>query len=984
MGFSLSTVAQIRCGTVEYTEKLQEQRLLIEDKLQFEKWLQDRKQERARRTGALRTAATYQVPVVVHIIHNGEAIGSGKNISDAQVLSQISVLNKDYQRLNADASETPADFLPFAGAFDVEFIMAKQDPEGLSTNGIVRVQGPKNSWTMNDNYTLKALSYWPAEDYLNIWVCNLTDFLGFAQFPVSGLPGLENSSTNRLTDGVVIASDVFGSSDDGAFDLDPNYNKGRTATHEVGHFFGLRHIWGDDNGACTGDDYVDDTPNQSGSTSGCPSHPRVTCTSFTSMFQNFLDYTNDQCMNLFTLGQVGRMATVIENSPRRGSLTTSPGLSEPAPIANDLGIKEILSPSAGECPAPFQPIIEVRNYGNNVVTSARLRVRRDGVAVETKDVTFSPAIALLDSRTVVFNNVTLTAGNHNVAFEILQTNGVADPQPSNNNADRDVLVPQNIAIPFLENFNTIPASWTIINPDQYLTWELANTPSTGSNKALKIALFDYEDHEGEIDVLLTPVFDLSAQPAAQLKFDVAHARYQNSNDGLKVIVLSDCNADLQQGIVVYSKTGAALATTTPSTLPFTPGSPDEWRKESIDLSTYIGQPNLQLAFVSVNDWGNNLFIDNISLTTTPINDVSLLDITAPSPVTCANVVTPVIRIKNAGTLVNTLSVVVSVNGNLSTVNLEDLNLSGEMEAAISLNAVTLNTGVNLLSFELIDPNGSDDFNPEDNTMSSTIVVNKPSDKIPILQNFESSVDQGWTTINPHGGMNWQEITLQDNHAQYFNSFANLTFGDKAWMVSPVLDFSDIEGASLAYDVSYAQRGNALDKLHVLVSTDCGISFQDTIATLSGPALSNGRTSNANWEPSGENDWLGISHVLSAYAGQSQVRIAFVAENDNGNNLYIDNITFFVSEEPIKLSETFSIYPNPTTSDIATITFSLPEKGSVTLELIDAVGKVIWREVINDVLNQTFDFSVANYADGVYTLRMKTGTDVFIKRLMVVR
>jgi hypothetical protein len=101
-------------------------------------------------------------------------------------------------------------------------------------------------------------------------------------------------------------------------------------------------------------------------------------------------------------------------------------------------------------------------------------------------------------------------------------------------------------------------------------------------------------------------------------------------------------------------------------------------------------------------------------------------------------------------------------------------------------------------------------------------------------------------------------------------------------------------------------------------------------------------------------------------------------------LYIDNITFFVSEEPIKLSETFSIYPNPTTSDIATITFSLPEKGSVTLELIDAVGKVIWREVINDVLNQTFDFSVANYADGVYTLRMKTGTDVFIKRLMVVR
>jgi hypothetical protein len=185
-------------------------------------------------------------------------------------------------------------------------------------------------------------------------------------------------------------------------------------------------------------------------------------------------------------------------------------------------------------------------------------------------------------------------------------------------------------------------------------------------------------------------------------------------------------------------------------------------------------------------------------------------------------------------------------------------------------------------------------------------------------------------------------------------------------------------------VSYARRGAALDVLYVLVSTDCGISFQDTIARLSGDALSNGRTSNASWEPQEDNDWLGINQVLSAYAGLPQVRIAFVAENNNGNNIYIDNITFFVSEEPIKLTEIFSIYPNPTTSDFATITFNLPEKGSVTLEFIDAIGKVIWREVINEVLNQTFDFSVANYADGVYIVRMKTGNEVFMERLVVVR
>src|SRR5690606_26343498 len=110
----------------------------------------------------------YQVPVVVHVIHNGEPVGVGANIPDAQILSQLQVLNEDFKRLNADASETPAMFAPVAGSLDIEFVMAKQDPEGLATNGIVRVQGTKSSYSLEDNYLLKSESYWPAEDYINI------------------------------------------------------------------------------------------------------------------------------------------------------------------------------------------------------------------------------------------------------------------------------------------------------------------------------------------------------------------------------------------------------------------------------------------------------------------------------------------------------------------------------------------------------------------------------------------------------------------------------------------------------------------------------------------------------------------------------------------------------------------------------------------------------------------------------------------------
>src|SRR5690606_1866302 len=135
----------------------------------------------------------------------------------------------------------------------------------------------KNSYTINDNYVLKAHSYWPAEDYLNVWVCNMTGLLRYAQFPVSPLPGLENSSNNRLTDGVVIAYNVFGSDDYGSFNLLSKYKKGRTTTHEIGHFLGLRHIWGDDEGSCDGTDYVNDTPNQSDRSTGCPNYPQTSC-----------------------------------------------------------------------------------------------------------------------------------------------------------------------------------------------------------------------------------------------------------------------------------------------------------------------------------------------------------------------------------------------------------------------------------------------------------------------------------------------------------------------------------------------------------------------------------------------------------------------------------------------------------------------------------------------------------------------------------
>lgn len=320
--FSFSTNAQRkRCGTVDYMKSLSKQKLFNETKKQFEDWLHQNLRTRKTEKNVRTEITNYKVQVVVHVIHNGEAVGTGTNIPASQINSQLKVLNDDFNRGNADTVNTPSEFKPLAGKMNIQFVLASTNPSGQLDSGIVRVKGTQATWTMADNKTLKSLSYWPAENYLNIWVCDITDFIAYTQFPESTLAGLVNAPTNRLTDGIVVWYQAFGSVNDGDFDLDPVLNLGRTVTHEVGHFFGLRHIWGDTTN-CAGTDFVADTPSQN-QTSGCPVHPQKDCpldNPVEKMFQNYLDYSDDACMNIFTQGQIDRMKVVLENSPRRFSL----------------------------------------------------------------------------------------------------------------------------------------------------------------------------------------------------------------------------------------------------------------------------------------------------------------------------------------------------------------------------------------------------------------------------------------------------------------------------------------------------------------------------------------------------------------------------------------------------------------------------------------------------------------------------------------
>ena len=257
------------------------------------------------------------IPIVVHVLHRGEAEGTGYNISMTTIQSQIDVLNEDFRRLNADAINTPSVFQSLASDFGIEFKLACIDPNDNSTNGVVRKYTPLSSFSTfnklrpdktidDDAVGIKTATNgsvaWNTERYLNIWVCNLEDLLGYGTWPA-------DYSVYPQFDGIVVGKNAFGRNG-GTL---TGFDKGRTATHEIGHWLNLFHLWGDEanNNLCTLDDLVGDTPQQKGNSifniGGAPTFPELTLRCNTSdpsiMFMNYMDYVNDNIYNLFTIGQ---------------------------------------------------------------------------------------------------------------------------------------------------------------------------------------------------------------------------------------------------------------------------------------------------------------------------------------------------------------------------------------------------------------------------------------------------------------------------------------------------------------------------------------------------------------------------------------------------------------------------------------------------------------------------------------------------------
>lgn len=553
------------------------------------------------------------IPIVIHVIYNN----SSQNISNAQIQSQIDVLNEDFRRLNSDTNITRNIFKPVAGDAMIQFCLAQRDPAGNLTDGIIRTYTTQSSWGCDDSMKFSAYGGqdgWPGDQYLNIWVCNLNCANGYAYYP----------GTPDPYDGVVVHYYVFGR----VGNVAPGHN-GRTGTHEVGHYLGLYHTF--DYGTCAGispnncvssGDKMCDTPSSDYPGYGCDTMLN-NCTEipvdFPNQIENYMDYADDMCRNMFSLDQINRMRAMLLSF--RNILLISPGCISPLTSYYDAALLEIAKPFAEMCSSSLAPLIKIGNISSSALNALEIYYRIDGGAYSLYN--WNGAIATGYSAWATLPVISVTAGAHIFDCYLDNPNGFTDQNAANDTANIsfDNLISGNgVLIPFNEGFeNGIfpPPGWFLSNPDYDRIWE-PNSSAGGYGASTACAYFRnfYNGSTGTHDGLITPKLDFTVTGNTSVMFDVAYAAPNSPfyADTLKLFYSLDCG---ETWIQVYVKGGNQLSTA-PAPVTFSEFTPDssEWRTETVPVAAATGNPLVTFKFENVSRWGNNLYLDNINIPVT--------------------------------------------------------------------------------------------------------------------------------------------------------------------------------------------------------------------------------------------------------------------------------------------------------------------------------------------------------------------------------
>jgi PKD repeat protein len=523
---------------------------------------------------------TYIIPVVIHVVHQY----GPENISDAQVLDCIRLLNEDFRKLNPDTSLIVPALAGVAADCEIEFRLATIDPNGNCTNGIDRIYSDL-TYQADDNAKLNP---WPSNKYLNIWSVNSLQNSGaaaYAYYPGTAPPG---------ADGILSRHDYIGSIGSSAA------SHRHTITHEVGHCLNLAHVWGSTNspGVACGDDNVADTPETEGWTS-CNLSASVCNPPIIENVQNMMEYSYCSCM--FTFGQRNRMfAALNSNAGGRNQLVSPANLSATgalaspppvcAPVADFYAVKR--STCAG------RPIYFTDQTWNGHPTSWNWSFPGG-----------TPSASVDSNPVVVYN----TPGTYDATLTVTNAGGT---DVITRSGFIRVSSATGVTTPILISFD-LPSDfpgaggWVNDADADGFTWTRFTNAGAGGS-ATSIKMDNYRSPAGRLDEYITPPFDITNMTAVKFRFQVANAqRNSNSSDQLRVFTSTNCGETWTP--TPYNRAGASLATAGVVSGSFTPASSAQWRQDSINLNGLAPRSNVRLKFQNISDGGNNTYLDEFQI-----------------------------------------------------------------------------------------------------------------------------------------------------------------------------------------------------------------------------------------------------------------------------------------------------------------------------------------------------------------------------------
>jgi hypothetical protein len=621
-----------RCGTQAVWQEALKKEPLLRQKL-----LNNRSQlaETAKRSSSLhRTNMIYTIPVVVHIVLPDPSL-----VTNAQVQSQIDVLNADFAGLNADSTRIPAAFKPFFGKGNIRFCLAQRDERGDATNGIVRVSSSVAS-IPGDADPVKftctgGSNAWDATKYLNIWVCQMTGgFLGYTNFasqPLSEVPLNERGFVNNYR-----AFGVGGTAQ-------APFNLGRTATHEIGHYFDLEHIWGPNNcdgtQSCTDDDDITDTPSQFECTFGTPAASAIitdACQPVAPgiMWMNFMNYVDDPAMVMYTALQHTKMQATLQTVSWMTGLSASNGCTAPITPARDIRFEKFTDASLDNCGGNsllyvcsnnVRPNASFKNTGTDTIRSFTVNARFGTGAIVTTG--WTGILAPQNTVTLQLNQMTVNTGlNADLIVYSTNPNGSADLKTSNDTGKLAGVIYPVVNLPFSEGFESTgfpPLNWRRSNPDAFITWERTSRAAKTGNASMFINNYDYDNNK--VDDMTSPLLNVKGKDSVFMSFQIAAATFNvpdlagNPFDTLQVLITEDCGATYRS---LYKKWGKELVTT--GLIDVDTGyvpTVNQWRKDSVFLGDFANatNDNIQVVFRNTSNFENNIYIDDINIYTKDVN-----------------------------------------------------------------------------------------------------------------------------------------------------------------------------------------------------------------------------------------------------------------------------------------------------------------------------------------------------------------------------